>query len=38
MTDIHFVILFNGTGNDDQDPAVTNIVKMRDGLIKDNNQ
>ncbi|MGE3317877.1 MAG: DUF2235 domain-containing protein [Candidatus Berkiella sp.] len=32
MADIHFVILFNGTSNDDTDPHVTNIVKMRDGL------
>ncbi len=38
MTDIHFVILFNGTSNDDTDPAVTNVVKMRDGLKKDDTQ
>lgn len=38
MADIHFVMLFNGTGNDDHDPALTNVVKMRDGLIKDDKQ
>lgn len=38
MSDIHFIILFNGTSNDDTDPAVTNIVKMRDGLKKDDTQ
>lgn len=34
----HIVILFDGTGNDEQDTAVTNVVKMRDGLIQDDNQ
>lgn len=38
MADIHFVVLFNGTSNDDKDAAVTNIVKMRDGLKKNDNQ
>lgn len=38
MADIHFVILFNGTGNDDTDPNVTNIVKIRDGLKKSDKQ
>lgn len=38
MADIHFVMLFNGTGNDDHDPALTNVVKMRDGLVKDDKQ
>lgn len=38
MADIHFVILFNGTSNDDTDPNVTNIVKMRDGLKRDDKQ
>ncbi len=38
MADIHFVILFNGTSNDDKDVAVTNIVKMRDGLKKNDKQ
>ncbi len=38
MTDIQIVILFNGTSNDDKDPAVTNVVKLRDGLKKDDTQ
>lgn len=38
MADIHFVVLFNGTGNHADDPAVTNVVKMRDGLVKDDKQ
>ena len=38
MADIHFVVLFNGTGNHADDPAVTNVVKMRDGLINDDKQ
>jgi hypothetical protein len=32
MANIKFVVLFNGTSNDDKDAAVTNVVKMRDGL------
>lgn len=35
MADIQFVVLFNGTSNDDKDPALTNVVKMRDGLAED---
>ncbi|MCS5710008.1 phospholipase effector Tle1 domain-containing protein [Candidatus Berkiella aquae] len=38
MADIHFVILFNGTSNDDKDVSVTNIVKMRDGLKQNDKQ
>lgn len=38
MANIQFIILFNGTSNDDTDLAVTNVVKMRDGLIKDDTQ
>lgn len=38
MADIHLVVLFNGTSNDDKDAAVTNIVKMRDGLKKNDQQ
>lgn len=38
MADIQIIVLFNGTSNDDTDPAVTNVVKMRDGLKKDDTQ
>ncbi len=38
MADIQIIVLFNGTSNDDTDPAVTNVVKMRDGLKNDDTQ
>lgn len=32
------VVLFNGTSNDDKDQALTNVVRMRDGLVQDTKQ
>ncbi|MBS0289561.1 MAG: DUF2235 domain-containing protein [Proteobacteria bacterium] len=38
MADKQIVILFNGTSNDDKDVAITNIVKLRDGFVQDDDQ
>lgn len=35
---INIICLHNGTTNSDQDQYVSNVVKMRDGLVKDDSQ
>ena len=38
MSDITIVVLFNGTDQSDINPILSNIVKMRDGLVEDTKQ